>query len=111
MGCYWVRLGGAGHLSFRSRRVSRTRRKGPVTVAGHRICSERLAERSASDLEKTVLRSRQAEMIAQRCPLIVAAEQAALLQNRHHELHESLKTFVEIRRHHVETNGRPIHEP
>src|SRR5260221_12464170 len=32
MGCYRIRIGGAGHLSFRSRRVSQTRRKGPVTV-------------------------------------------------------------------------------
>src|SRR5271169_2582794 len=32
MGCHWIWLGGAGHLSFHSRRVSRTLRKGPVTI-------------------------------------------------------------------------------
>src|SRR5258708_4312267 len=53
------------------------------------------------DLEQGVLRSLQAEMIAQCRPLIVGAEQASLLQNRHHEPHEILKTFVEIRRPHV----------
>ena len=50
-------------------------------------------------------------MIAQRRPLIVGAEQAALLQDRHHELHEILKAFVEIRRHHVEAVGCVINEP
>src|SRR5260370_5976661 len=63
------------------------------------------------DLEQGVLRSLQAEMIAQCRPLIVGAEQASLLQNRHHEPHEILKTFVEIRRPHVEAVRRVILEP
>src|SRR6266567_5228126 len=60
------------------------------------------SSKAASDLEKAVLRSPQAEMIAQCCSVIVGAEQAALLQNRYHELDEILEAFVEIRRHHVE---------
>src|SRR5262245_56870528 len=35
MGCYWIRLGGAGNVSFRSRRISRARRKGSLTVIPH----------------------------------------------------------------------------
>lgn len=50
-------------------------------------------------------------MIAQRRPLIVGAEQAALLQDRYHELHEILKTFMEIWRHHVEAVGGIFIEP
>src|SRR5207244_12240560 len=35
MGCDRVCVGGAGSCPFRSRRVSQTRRKGPVTITGH----------------------------------------------------------------------------
>ena len=42
MGCYRICVGGAGDFPFRSRRVSQTRRKGPVTITGHggktRLC-------------------------------------------------------------------------
>src|SRR5437870_4077509 len=35
MGCYRICVGGVGNFPFRSRRVSQTRRKGPVTITGH----------------------------------------------------------------------------
>jgi hypothetical protein len=50
-------------------------------------------------------------MIAQCRSVIVGAEQATLLQNRHHELHEVLKTFVKVGRHHVEAVRRVLLEP
>src|SRR5437016_5191014 len=35
MGFYRICVGGAGDFPLRSRRVSQTRRKGPVTISGH----------------------------------------------------------------------------
>ncbi len=40
VGCHRIRIGGAGHLSFRSRRVSQARRKGPVTVTSTRAAKD-----------------------------------------------------------------------
>jgi len=41
MGCHRIRIGRAGHLSFRSRRVSQTRRKGHVIVTStHRASKD-----------------------------------------------------------------------
>lgn len=59
-------------------------------------------EKFVSCLERAVLGPPQLEMIAQRGAFVFGAEQTSLLKYRHHELHEILKTFVEIGRHHVE---------
>ena len=48
MGSYRIRTGGAGHLVFRPRRVSKTRRKEAVTVTSCVPCSEPGRQRACS---------------------------------------------------------------
>ena len=56
-------------------------------------------------------RPRQAEMVAQRRAVVLAAEQAALLQDRHHEIDEIVEAFGEVGRHDVEAIGGALLEP
>src|SRR5690349_14313408 len=60
--------------------------------------------RRRSILEEAVLRARQAEVLAQRPAFVLAAEEAAALQLRHHAVDEIVETARQVGEH----DGEPV---